>query len=152
MEELFELRTCLEQGNYAEAMILLGEMEEMSKDDKIHKIRSFIIVLLLHLIKKDAQKQTTRSWEISIRNAVREISHINKRRKAGGYYLREEELRETAEEAYEAALDSASLEAFGGSYSESELAEMVDEEKIMETALQLILEGQRKRKYRHSEK
>ena len=146
MEELFELRTCIEQRRYTDAMALIGEMEDMSKDDKICKVESFTIVLLVHLIKKEAQKHTTRSWEVSIRNAVREIGRINKRRKAGGYYLREEELRETAEEAYEAALDNASLEAFGGSYSESELAEMVDEEKIMDTALQLILEGQRKRR------
>ncbi len=61
MEELFELRTCLEQGRYTDAMALLGEMEEMSKDDKINKVQSFTIVLLLHLIKKDAQKRTTRS-------------------------------------------------------------------------------------------
>jgi hypothetical protein len=50
MEELFELRRYLEQHRYTEALILLGEMEEMSKDDKINKIRSFIIILLLHLI------------------------------------------------------------------------------------------------------
>jgi len=145
MEELAELRTCLEQGRYTEAMILLGEMEEMSKDDKINKICRFVIVLLLHLIKKDAQKHTTRSWEVSIRNAVREISQINKRRKSGGYYLNEEELREIIEEAYEAALDNAALEAFEGCYSGSELAEMADEEKIGKEALQLILEGQRKK-------
>ena len=42
----------------------------------------------------------------------------------------EEELRETVQEAYEAALDNAALEAFEGRYSKSELAEMVDEEKI----------------------
>ncbi|HHC23968.1 MAG TPA: DUF29 family protein [Desulfobacterales bacterium] len=146
MEELFELRTCLEQGRYIDAMALLGEMEEMSKDDKINKIRSFLVVLLLHLIKKDAQKRTTRSWEVSIRNAVREISQINKRRKAGGHYLKKEELRETVQEAYEPALDNAALEAFEGHYSESELAEMVDEEKIRKEALQLILEGQAKTK------
>ncbi len=150
MEELFELRTCLEQGRYTDAMALLGEMEEMSKDDKINKISSFTVVLLLHLIKKDAQKRTTRSWEVSIRNAVREISQANKRRKAGGYYLKEEELRETIEDAYETALDNAALEAFEGRYSESELAGMVDDEKIRKEALQMILEGQTKRKRKRS--
>jgi len=43
-------------------------------------------------------------------------------------------------------LDNAALEAFEGCYSESELAEMADEEKIMKKALQMILEGQTKRK------
>ncbi len=34
MEELFALRTYIEQGQYDDALTLLGEMEEMSKDDK----------------------------------------------------------------------------------------------------------------------
>jgi hypothetical protein len=50
----------------------------MSREDKIYKIRSFIKILLIHLIKQEAQKRTTRSWDISIRNAVREINYINK--------------------------------------------------------------------------
>ena len=42
MEELFELRTHIEKGRYAEALVLLGEMEEMSREDKINKIESFL--------------------------------------------------------------------------------------------------------------
>jgi len=37
-------------------------------------------------------------------------------------------------------LDNAALEAFEGRYSDSELAEMVDEEKIRKEALQLMLD------------
>ena len=33
MEELFELRSCIEEGRYADALVLIGEMEEMSRDD-----------------------------------------------------------------------------------------------------------------------
>ena len=47
------------------------EMEEMAKDDKINKIYSFTVIMLLHLIKKHAEKRTTRSWEYSIWNASR---------------------------------------------------------------------------------
>ncbi len=42
MEELQTLRVHIEQGNYQEALILIGEMEEMSREDKIFKIRTFI--------------------------------------------------------------------------------------------------------------
>ena len=73
MEELLELNAYVEQGNYAEALTLIGEMEEMSKDDKISKIESFMEILLIHLIKQHAEKRTTRSWEVSIRNAVHKI-------------------------------------------------------------------------------
>ena len=146
MEELFELRSCLGQGRYTDAIALIGEMEDMSRDDKINNIQIFTIVLLILMIKKEAEKRSARSWELSIRNAVRQISRVNRRGKAGGYYLKEEELRETVREVYEEALDNAAIEAFEGRYSDSELAEMVDEEKIRKEALQLLLEARRKKK------
>jgi hypothetical protein len=139
MEELYELRTYIEQGRYPEALILLGEMEEMSYSDKVNKIGSFLLVLLLHLIKRRAEKRTTRSWEISIRNAVDEIIHTNRRRKTRGYFLTEEELKNAIAERYEQALRLASLEAFGGVYGPTELAEMVDQIEIEDEALGLIL-------------
>ena len=42
MEELYELRTYIETGKYQEALLLLDEMEEMSRDDKINRISSFM--------------------------------------------------------------------------------------------------------------
>ena len=41
MEELFELRTHIEKGRYAEALVLLGEMEEMSREDKSIRLKAF---------------------------------------------------------------------------------------------------------------
>jgi hypothetical protein len=55
MDELTDLRTHIEQGRYADALLLIGEMEEMSRDDKIQKIESFLQVLLVHLIKQQAE-------------------------------------------------------------------------------------------------
>ncbi|MCL4835586.1 MAG: DUF29 family protein [Caldilineaceae bacterium] len=142
MEELLELREHIQQGRYASALVLIGEMEEMSLDDKINKMGSFVTILLLHLIKQHAEQRSTRSWEISIRNAIRQVIFTNKRRKAGGYYLNNEELRQTVEERYSLALGQASLEAFGGVYSPEELGAMVDESAVKEEALGLILETQ----------
>ncbi len=42
MEELFELKNHIEQGRYEDALALTGEMEEMSRDDKINKIESYM--------------------------------------------------------------------------------------------------------------
>ncbi len=138
MEELLQLRDHLEHQRYAEAMELLGEMEEMSRDDKINKIFSFTIVLLLHLIKQAAEKRTTRSWDLSIRNAVSQIVRTNKRRKAKGTFLDAETMRETIHDAYPLALAHASLEAFEGQYSEEALGAMVDQADIEAQALQFI--------------
>ncbi|MCP4111308.1 MAG: DUF29 family protein [Desulfobacteraceae bacterium] len=143
MEELFELRNYIQQGQYSDALILLDEMEEMSKDDKINKIHSYAVILLIHLIKQNAQKRSTRSWENSIENSVEKINMTNKRRKAGGFYIGEEELKDVLSESYKTALRNASLEAFEGIYSASELGQMVDKEDILKQAWKLIFETTR---------
>ena len=138
MEELLELRAHIEQGRYGEALTLIGEMEEMSKDDKLHKIGSFIEILLIHLIKEQAEQRTTRSWQVSIQNAVDNIKDVNKRRKSGGWYITDEELREAIDDRYQRALRRASLEAFEGALSEDQLAAKIDRQSIEEKALQMI--------------
>jgi regulator of RNase E activity RraB len=141
MEELLEIKELLHQGKVAEALIIVEELEEMSKIDKLNKIFSYAIILLLHLIKKKAEKRTTKSWETSIFNSVKQIQRSNQRRKAKGTYLTEEELLETIHDAYESALREAAIEAFEGSYEAEEIREMVDCEEIIKTAIDLILEG-----------
>jgi len=146
MEELLELKACIQDGRYGDALALIGEMEEMSREDKINRIESFLDVLLVHLIKRYAEKRSTRSWDASIYHAVRQIEKINKRRKAGGYYLTENELADSMEEGYPAALKYASLEAFGGALDEEELGRKVDEGKVKQEALSLLLEKRREKR------
>jgi len=139
MEELLELKDLLLVGNVPDALLLVEEMTEMSKDDKLNKIFSFSIIVLLHLIKQQAKKRSTRSWETSISNSVRQIQRINKRRKTGGNYLTIEELKETLDDAYSSALRQAALEAFEGIYQPEEIEAMIDKNKIINQALELIL-------------
>jgi hypothetical protein len=139
MEELLELKGFLLSGNISGALLLVEEMTEMSKDDKLNKIYSFAKILLLHLIKQRAENRTTRSWDLSIKNSVREIQRTNQRRKAKGNYCEPSELRETIEEAYEIALDAAAGEAFEGRYEADALGAMVDREAIINQAIALIL-------------
>ncbi len=138
MEELFELREHIERGRYEEALAVLGEMEEMSRDDKINKIESYMEILLIHLIKRHAEKRSTRSWDVSIRNSVHKIDLINVRRRAGGTYLNGDELREVLEDAWEAALARASLETLEGRFEEAELSARIDRDTIMDEAMGLI--------------
>ena len=140
MEELLELKNLLLAGNINDALLLVEEMTEMSKDDKLNKIFSFSILVLIHLIKQQAEKRITRSWETSIANSVKQIQRTHKRRKTGGNYLTPPELRETLEDAYVSALRQAALEAFEGKYEVEELAEMVNKTTIIDEAMGLILE------------
>lgn len=143
MEELYELRKYLESGRYDDALLLLDEMEEMSRDDKINKLSSFMEILLIHLIKQAAEQRTTRSWEVSIRNSVRHIVKINKRRRAGGWYLTDAELSLAMQDAYESALDSASLEIFEGQYTAEEIDARVDRTAVMDAALNMVRQQSR---------
>ncbi|MBD2604195.1 DUF29 family protein [Scytonema hofmannii FACHB-248] len=138
MEELLELRQLLEQGKVYEALLLVDELEEMSLSNKINKIDSYGVILLIYLIKQKAEKRSTRSWEISIENAVREINKINKRGKSGGFYLQRAELIDILQQGYQLALKKAALEAFEGRYETEELAVMIDEQEIIASALKLI--------------
>ncbi|MBN3924862.1 DUF29 family protein [Nostoc sp. NMS4] len=138
MEELLELRQLLEQGKIHEALLLVDELEEMSLSDKINKIDSYGVILLIHLIKQKAEKRSTRSWDVSIENTVREINKINKRRKSGGFYLNQAELIDILEQGYQVALKRAALEAFEGRYEAQELAAMVDWQEILTQALEFI--------------
>jgi hypothetical protein len=139
MEELFDLKDRLLQGDIAGALVIVEDLEEISRDDKINNIRSYAKILLLHLIKQQVENRTTRSWDISIRNAVLEIQSKNKRRKAGGYYLQPDELCLALEEAYEPALNGASLEVAEGIYNPETLGNMVDRNVIIELAIAQIL-------------
>ncbi len=138
MDELLELRNYIEQQRYPEALNLLAELEEMSRDDKINKIYSFTEILLLHLVKQTAEKRTTRSWDLSIQNAICQIWRSNQRHKSKKYYLDNEELHEIVTKSYPNALKYAALEAFGGVYETKQLAQMVDRATIEQQAMTLI--------------
>ncbi len=142
MEELLELRQYIQQKQYDQALDLIGEMEEMSRADKIGKIRSFIKILLLHLIKQVAEKRTTRSWDLSIINASSEIKYVNQRPKSSGVYVDEADLRQLMVMMYPIALKHAAIETFEGRYEDDELAQMIDQNLIIEQALALITESQ----------
>lgn len=138
MEELFSLKALLIKGDIPGALALVEELEEMSRDDKINNVSSYAKILLLHLIKQQAENRTTRSWDISIRNAARAIQQKNKRRKAGGYYLSTDELRLALEEAYPEAIDAASLEVAEGRYEPDELEQMIKPSELLDRAFTLI--------------
>ncbi|MDM8527831.1 DUF29 family protein [Anaerolineales bacterium HSG24] len=138
MEELLELRGYIERQEYPDALSLIEEMEEMSRQDKVNKIRSFMRILLIHLIKQAAEKRTTRSWDLSIENALEQIMLTNQRHKARGSYLYEDELQNLIGRAYPLAIKYAALEAFGGIYEPRQISQMIDRSVIEQKALTLI--------------
>ena len=138
MEELLELKALLLKGDIKGSLAIVEELEDMSKNGIISTIRSYAVILLLHLIKQQAENRTTRSWDVSIRNSVREIQRQNKRRKAAGYYLSDEELTDTLNDAYLNALDAASLEVEAACYQSEQIEALIDRNKLISAAFLLI--------------
>ena len=138
MEELLELKALLLKGDIKGSLAIVEDLEDMSKNGIISTIRSYAVILLLHLIKQQAENRTTRSWDVSIRNSVREIQRQNKRRKAAGYYLSDEELTDTLNDAYLNALDAASLEVEAACYQSEQLEAIIDKNKLISAAFLLI--------------
>ena len=141
MEEILELKSYLLKKDYDAALSIVEEMEEMSRDDKINKIESFLEILLIHLIKQEAEKRSTRSWEVSIKNAIDNVNRTNRRRKAGGCYLTDAEISEALEEAFRFAVRRASLEALEGRFTEQELLEKFDSNRVKKKAFSLLQES-----------
>jgi lipopolysaccharide biosynthesis regulator YciM len=134
MDELLELKQKIIDRQWDEALAIATELEEMSKDDKINSIGSFCVILLLHIIKQEAEQRTTKSWDVSIKNCLAEITKRNKRRKSGGTYLSIQELTAILEESYELALLRASVEAFEGRFDTDYLDEIVDRDLVLDQA------------------
>ncbi|BCU11919.1 DUF29 family protein [Microcystis aeruginosa] len=138
MEELLELKALLLKGDIKGSLAIVEDLEDMSKNGIISTIRGYAVILLLHLIKQQAENRTTRSWDVSIRNSVREIQRQNKRRKAAGYYLSDQELTDTLNDAYLNALDAASLEVEAGRYQSEQIEAIIDKNKLISDAFLLI--------------
>ena len=138
MEELTALRTHIQQKDYEAALSLVDELEEMSKEDKLNEIHSYVVILLIHLIKQQAESRTTTSWDLSIRNTVRAVQRVNKRRKAGGYHASTDELTEIVEEAFEEALDNACVEILEGKCDRDHLLRSINPVTIKAKALSHI--------------
>jgi hypothetical protein len=141
MDELSELRDLLQAGRIEDALLLVDELDEMSREDKINKISSYMRILLIHLIKQQAEQRSTRSWEVSIKEALRQIQRTNTRRKAGGVYLERDELLEELEDVYDLALERAALEVFGGIYEAADIASRLSRQEVLERALSLMTEA-----------
>ena len=137
-EELIDLRTCIMEGRNLDALAIIDELDAMSKKDIIRKIKSYLIVMLIHLIKNQIEARLTNSWAASIRYAIREIQVLNLRPNQTSYYIKEDEWEEAIAKVIEAAIRDASVEALDGNYSPFQLKEMVETTQITENALSLL--------------
>jgi hypothetical protein len=146
MDEIMELRRCIEEQRYQDALLIIDEMDDMAKSDKLNKIYSYAVILLIHRIKQCVEERSTRSWELSIRNSINAIVRVNKRHKSGGTYADLDDIRAMTDEAFDEAVGAASLEIFGGKYSDNEpvLRVLLNREELINEVVETIAEAMRR--------
>lgn len=137
-QELIELRSSILEGRYTDALVLIDELEGMSKKAILRSIKAFLIRMLIHLIKNQVEQRLTNSWAASIRDSVLEIQDLNLKENQTSYYLKPEEWRSLLDAAIEAAIRTASVEVLNGVYSPFQLLELVDQPQVLARAMKLL--------------
>ena len=136
MEEILELKHCLLNQEYDRAFAIVEDLEAMGRQDKINNLESFLVILLIHLIKIQVEARVTRSWKNSISNS---LLAIQKRNRLGNksHYIKQYEWTEYIDDCKFEAILGAAKEVFEG-MDYQELEKLVDFEKLMIVGNELL--------------
>ncbi len=138
-QELTDLRNSILQGRYADALAIVDELEGMSKKAILRQIKSFLKILLIHLIKNQVEQRLTNSWIASIRNAILEIQDVNLKENKKSYYVNQDEWEDFINDVViESAIADASLEVMNGKYTRTQLSAKLDKNEITTTAIRFL--------------
>jgi RNase P/RNase MRP subunit POP5 len=138
VQELIDLRNCILEGRDKDALAIVDELEGMSKQAILRNIESFLLILLIHLIKNQVEQRLTNSWAASIANSIRGIKKLNLKDNKTSYYINASEWEPFLEDELEAAIREASKEVLEGKLSRAQLNQRVDREQIRTIAIQLL--------------
>ena len=136
MEEIIELKQSIINHDWEKSLAIIEELEEMGRQDKINNLQSFLVILLLHLIKVQVENRVSTSWRNSITNSLLEIQKRNPLGKKS-YYIKPNDWEENFQQAFPRALIKASQEAFGGIDIE-DLNNLIEREVLKEQTLELL--------------
>lgn len=109
-QELIDLRNCIEEGRYADALSIVDDLEGMSKKGILRNIRSFLVRMLIHLIKNQIEQRLTNSWAASISDSLIEIQDMNLQDNKISHYVKPDEWESMLVKALETAIRQASAE------------------------------------------
>lgn len=137
-QELTDLRNSILEGRHQDALEILDELDEMSRKEIIRKIESYLIRMLIHLIKNQIEQRLTNSWAASIRGSIREIKKLNLQDNKTAYYIKVDEWESVINRVIEDGISDASVEVLNGAYSPFQLVEMVDRYWVKQKALSLL--------------
>lgn len=138
-QELMELRQSILEGRYDDALEILDDLEDMSKQGTLRKIEAFLVRLVIHLIKNQIEQRLTNSWIASISDSVIQIAKLNIKDNQKSYYIKADEWQEYLAEAVEMAIRPASAEIFGGTLKPSQVSQRLQGKELIDFAQNLLL-------------
>ncbi len=97
IQELEDLKNCILEQRYEDALALIYQLDGMSRQTKINALESFVIRMLIH-IKNQLEQRLTNYWAASIRSSLIEIKKINLQDNRKSYYIKENEWQTILEE------------------------------------------------------
>lgn len=138
IQELIDLKQSIIEGRYDDALAIVDEWELMSKEQILQKIESFLVRLLVHLIKNQVEGRLTNSWAASIRDSVLKIQRLNLKANKTSYYIDVDGWDGDLENAFKDAVFEASVEVKNGIYKPNKLYEIADKVWVLDAAKRLI--------------
>jgi hypothetical protein len=138
MQEIIDLRQSILEGRTGDALALLDELEAMSRKSVIYTIESYLVRLVMHLIKADVERRMTTSWRHSIRDSALQIKALNIMDNKRSSYIHAEEWALYIDEAFIQALSAASVEIADGKYAPEELERLMRPDLISAWALDIL--------------
>jgi hypothetical protein len=137
-QELIDLRQSILDGRYQDALDIIDELEGMSKQAILRNIESYLVRLLIHLIKIQIEKRTTKSWRSSIANSIVRIKKLNLKDNKKSYYIEPGEWQEYITEALNPALNEACLEVKEGIFDYKQLKKEIQKNQLFDWANYLL--------------
>ncbi|MDD1428721.1 DUF29 domain-containing protein [Dolichospermum sp. ST_sed3] len=137
-QELIDLRNSIVEQRYTDALAIVDELEGMSKQAILRNIESFLVRLIIHLIKNQVEQRLTNSWAASIESSILEIKKLNLKENKKSYYLNIDEWVEILEDSIESAIRPASLEIMNGKLQRQQISQMLNKPQLILTATELI--------------
>ena len=137
-QELIDLRQSILDGRYQDALDIIDELEGMSKQAILRNIESYLVRLLVHLIKIQIEKRTTKSWRSSIANSIVKIKKLNLKDNKKSYYIDQGEWQEYIAEAVNPALNEACLEVKEGIFDYKQLKKEINKNQLFAWANYLL--------------
>ncbi|MBE9115469.1 DUF29 family protein [Lusitaniella coriacea LEGE 07157] len=137
-QELLELRQSILERRYDDALALVDELESMGKQAILRNIESFLVRLLIHLIKNQIEQRFTNSWIASISDSVIQIAKLNIKGNKTAYYIKSEDWQSYLEEAFTQAIRPASVEILDGQLKPKQLEKQIAKTELFNTAKQLL--------------